>query len=347
MAQRVGRGIDVHTYYPPMRRAAGDAGPSVAAVEALLADWFGDEVVLLSSGRSALHWYLAVCGWHRYHHQLVVPPYLSRCVVNAVTRDAFPVHFPQRGQGTLLYHQFGFPQRYRPRSGITIEDIAHSFYATPETGRRSWRGAAIFSLPKFFGIGMAGGLVLSDSKLALRVREAAAVADSAVRDADRIQARRIIWEARRSGASARTRQLLESAYEFIGSLGRPQPADLAGFPDSVAKIVELGRARMERVEYVRSCFGRTGWPAAFWPQRANIVPFAVPLFPRRSATVSAMAQALAGQEVTVGVYHIDVRRSMARPQYRPALLLPCHATVPLPALASACDLIAHYDKRSG
>ncbi|MBI4021883.1 MAG: hypothetical protein HY372_00845, partial [Candidatus Andersenbacteria bacterium] len=301
---------------------------------------------LLASGRSALHWDLVANGWQRYRHWLVVPRYLSRCVLNAVTRDAFPVQLPQRGDGVLLYHQFGWPQRYRPGAGLIIEDIAHSFYAASEHGRRDWQGAAIFSLPKFFAMGgMAGGLVLSDSKLAQRVRERAAAADATVADADRAWARQIIREAFRNQMAVRQEQLLESAYEFIGSLGRPQMDDLVGFPRSAAELVQVGRARKERAEYVRGYFGTAAWPAGFWPAD-EVVPFAVPYFPRRRSTLSLAAAALGEQGVTVGVYHIDVRRSMARPQYQRAFLLPIHQEVPLSALARVCEIIAYYEGRA-
>ncbi len=154
---------------------------SVADVEALLAEWFDAPVILLASGRTALHLYLQAKGFHRYRHNLQVSPYLAVDVLAAITPSAFPVHLPADGDGILFYHQYGFPQRGRPTKSVVVEDVAHTFFASPATGARDWAGdAAIFSLPKFFAIGgSAGGLIVHDEALAERIRDAVREAPAA------------------------------------------------------------------------------------------------------------------------------------------------------------------------
>ena len=86
----------------------------------MLAEWFGRPVVLLSSGRTGIQLLLRLSGMNRHRDDLRVPPFLSRCVLNAVTYHAFPVHGGDSATGTLLYHQYGFTQRHEPK-GFVIE----------------------------------------------------------------------------------------------------------------------------------------------------------------------------------------------------------------------------------
>lgn len=333
------------TYCPGLEDAAEMKPHSLAEVEGLLTEWFDREVILLASGRTALNLYLKAVGFNRYCHELVVPPYLSRCVLNAVTKTCFPIQIPQRGEAILLYHQFGFPQRYRPQHEIVIEDIAHNFFATPLTGRRSWQGrAAIFSLPKFFRLGgMAGGLVIDDVKLAQRVRELAEQ-DSAISDEDRAWMRNVIRRVYSGEGSKRDENWLDSAYELLVQLSWPGLEDLAGLPQSIEDISRIGQERMRRVEYLRATIGHEAWPKGFWHTDERLVPFAVPYFPRRVANLGKLSQAMDARGIPSNIYHVDIRRTMGRPLYRRCLLLPCHQLVPMSMLEDAGRVIERYDR---
>ncbi|MGH9762327.1 MAG: hypothetical protein ACREAC_16005, partial [Blastocatellia bacterium] len=147
--------------------------PDPSACENLLAEWFGRPVILLASGRSGLHLFLRALGFNRYRHKLQVPLYLTRCVLNAVTASAFPVQAPGPADAVLFHHQYGASQRCSPKSAIVVEDIAHAFFAASDSGSRAWCGdAAIFTLPKFFGIaGLGGGLIIDRCETEERIRE--------------------------------------------------------------------------------------------------------------------------------------------------------------------------------
>ncbi len=304
---------------PPVE---GAAAVDPARLERVLSDWFGRHVVLLASGRTGLQLLLAAKGLSRYRDEVLVPAYLSRCVINAVTHNAMPV-LAGEASATLLYHQYGFEQRGVPRSGVVIEDIAHAFFARPDSGERRWSSdAAIFSLPKFFGTaGLGGGVVVEHAELAAEIRERAA---TATRPPDDVRAwmRSVVAGVRDCppGAACPEADWLDAAYELLFSFPAVDAADLAGMPDTVPGIAAVGAARDERVAALRSALPRAGWERLGDDAR---VPYALPYFADRAA-LERIDAALAGDGIRAGVYHLDVRRDMSDPDFRPCVLLPCH-----------------------
>ena len=315
---------------PPVAGVAVD----VARLERVLSDWFGRHVVLLASGRTGLALLLAIKGLHRYRDTMLVPAYLSRCVINAVTHHAMPV-LAGPSSAALLYHQFGFDQRGGPRSGVIVEDIAHAFFARPDTGERRWRSdAAIFSLPKFFGTaGLGGGVVVADEALAAEVRARAAGATRADQDT-RDWMRSVVAGVRDSRPGAA--DWLDAVYELLFTFPAPESADLAGMPDSVAGIAEVGAARAECVAALRSGLPRAGWEAM---GDDVLVPYALPYFGERPA-LERIDAALAAQGIHAGVYHLDVNRDMSDPEFRPCVLLPCHQGLGADDVSRICSAVA-------
>jgi hypothetical protein len=325
---------------PGLGRPAGPS-PGVAECEKVLAEWFGRPVVLLSSGRAGLDLFLRSRGFKRHEHRVQVPRYLSRCVLNALTYSAFPVELPQPGDGLLLYHAFGFPQRGRPRSPLVIEDIAHAFFGDGNTGRREWVGeVAVFSLPKFFATGgLAGGLVCRDEETAGPIREWVRRAPPGSPEV-RGWMRAVAVGAGHDLRGNEEQVFLESAYELLFKFVRPDPLDLAGFPASVAEIREVGKARLERVNVFRKILGAGAVPPGFWDRMENLIPHALPYFgPGGMEQLRAADRALGEQGVEAGIYHVDVRRDTYDPEYRPCLLLPCHQDIALEPFINLCEVV--------
>jgi hypothetical protein len=270
----------------------------------------------MSSGRAGLQALLALKGLGRYRDAMLVPRYLSRCVINAVTFNAMPVHDGD-ASGTLLYHQYGFEQQFAPGSPVVIEDVAHAFFATPETGERDWRSdAAIFSLPKFFGTaGLGGGAIVESESLAgeLRARVAQATRPG---DDTRAWMRSVVVGARAGGPEE---EWLDAVYELLFRFLAPEPDDLSGMPLSRAAIAAIGAERADRAARLRAAMPREGWE----PMGAPPVPYALPFFaaPEALARIDA---ALMAEGIHAGIYRLDVRRDMSRPEFRPCVLLPCH-----------------------
>ena len=184
-------------------------------------------------------------GFRPYQHTLQIPPYLSRCFMSSMTFNTFPVLSPIHGDCTFLYHQYGFTQRWRPSGVPIVEDIAHSFFTSHDTGTREWKGeVAVFSLPKFFAIGgLAGGLVIRNPALADKIREMVSASPLASPEL-RSWMQNIIGNAYRENATNSELTFVESAYELLYEFVHPWEMDLAGFPASIEGICQIGEQRL-------------------------------------------------------------------------------------------------------
>ena len=304
---------------PPLESAG--ASPGVAAFEALLARWFEAEVVLTSSGRAALLLWLTHVGLNRYRHRIALPRMMAACVFDAVIRRGFPVDVVEKTEAdaTIFYHQYGFTQTGRPRGARIVEDLCHGFFATPSSGAREFAGeAAIFSLPKFFGVRMmAGGVLTRDRALArdLRARRDSFPIPSVATRARQARA----WHAEgKTGGPA-----LEIVY--LERLGNPRvaDADLAGAPTTLRSMASIGAARRRVADALLASIPPASWPPGWREMLATTLPFAFPVFgpPARLAGADA---ALARLSVQAGLYQLDVARDQYAPDWRTALLLPCH-----------------------
>lgn len=276
----------------------------IADTERLLTEWFGRPVILCASGRTALKLVLELEGFDRYTDQVRVPPYLSRCVLGAITHHAFPI---LRGpsKGVLVYHQFGFPQITAPKRDLIVEDLAHAFYATARTGEREWVGhAAIFSLTKWFRTnGPCGGIIVATEREADAIRER-------ITAAPELDDETYTWMAH----AFRTGNGLEAAYELFYKHVRLHPSALVGMPTSIAEIREIGEQRHQRIQAFRDTV--PDQPEALWTGVS--VPWTIPWLAPSEALERAR------DALTASIYHIDVARNMNSPRYRPCLLLPAH-----------------------
>lgn len=335
-------------HYPKLAHQAGEQKPGDPALcEKVLSEWFGHPVILLSSGRAGINIALKAMGFHRYKSKFRVPPFLSTCVLSAITPFTFPVGFSQKGEGMLWYHQYGFPQRNVPLQPNVIEDCAHSFFSTPNTGAREWNGdVAIFSLPKFFNIsGMAGGIVVRNAKLEEKLRAIVASAPDDIEDV-RIWMRKIIASASDSDGSPIAKLFVNSAYELLSQFIKPDPNDLAGFPASVDEIKKIGQERRERTEFIVEYLGKGSIPDSLLWGYERIMPFAMPCFSiENENSRDRVNNELAEIGMHAGIYQVDINRNYFNPDYKSCILLPCHQNVPLNKLEEACAIIASFENQ--
>ncbi len=274
------------------RPAVGDP-LEPADVERALAEWFGREVVLLGSGRAGIHLWMRAKALDRHEHTVLVPPFMSSCVLDTLGRCAFPV-LDGAAQMALFYHQFGLLQTARP-PGMVLEDICHGFFIPPSND-------AVFSLPKFFGIrGMAGGIVTQSEETAGRIREMRDAAGAPPKE----------WESIRRGIDD-SLPLREAAYALLIYNPQVNPADLAGFP--IDGIADNQKRRRKVVQCLNATTG----------SRIRGEPFAFPYF---GDDLEEKALELSEVGIDAGIYRVDINRDMMNPDYRRCLLLPCHQDV--------------------
>lgn len=298
----------------------------MAGAEAVLSDWYEAPVILTSSGRGAILLCLRQFGLNRYRDNIALPKMISACVLDAVTRQGFPVDAAS-GQAralTIFYHQYGFAQLARP-DGPALEDICHSFFATEHTGARKWKGkAAIFSLPKFFRTAdMAGGIVTPDAQVAAQLREARDAA-GAGSPADLAQA---------SGPK------LEHIY--LDRLLHPAitAAQLGGLPASLAEIRASGTRRRDIIDQYLAASAPFAMPAGWRDLLRATLPFVFPVFGPEAA-LRRLDAALQEISIQAGLYRIDTARDMAAPVLASALLVPCHQHIGPGVCAGIARLIA-------
>lgn len=310
---------------------------TVEEVEAVLAEWFSAPVVLTSSGRSALLLILQELGFDRYTHRLALPRLISRCVLDAVVHNAFPIDVADSAtaDATLLYHQYGFMQTTWP-SGVVIEDIAHAFFSVP--GKDTPRDLAIFSLPKFFSTTtMVGGAIASNEPMAQRLRERrdAAPAKPAATPQKEAELFRTLTAA----------PGLELELLYTARLVNPRiyDAELGGLPATLEELKEIRSKRQETFESLLKAAGNlipTGWADML---RANL-PYALPVVASQEV-LESVNRDLRDVGVESDVYTIDTARNMRSPHHERMLLVPYSHTVPHEALQDIKTVLSRYGNK--
>jgi hypothetical protein len=322
----------IYEHAPGMRRAAAHPSFDIIAAESLLSDWFEAPVVLLSSGRAGLALYMEYSGCHQYRTKMVVPEFISHCVLGTLALNCFPVH-RENGEAALLYHQYGFKQTAKPVQSLVIEDIAHAFFGSAESGGRKWSGsAAVFSLPKFFRTaGLLGGLVISHPNEAMQL---AALRDAKPQCDDELLKwrRETVINSHESPKSAMNEALLHGAYALYPVFPAPDPISIASMPRSLDEIRKIGAKRAERMRFLTESLGSHG--AKMLPHAIGGIPFAFPYFDN-PANLKRANDALAEMGLRAGIYNLDTARNFYDPCYKLALLIPCHHEVPLQLLDDA------------
>jgi hypothetical protein len=157
--------------------------------------------------------------------------------------------------------------------------------------------------------------------------------------------RRVVQSAYDDDPRRPERVFVDSAYELLLKFPHPDAADLAGITPTAAAFARVGRDRAERVRFYRAFFGKRAAQHEFWSDSEAFVPFALPYFGDGDrAKLTRVDRALGEAGVRAGVYHVDVRRDMARPEYRACVLLPCHQAIPLDRFEEMCRIVvAHGD----
>ena len=325
--------------HPAMLRDADGPNPDPAHIEQMLTDWFGAPALLFSSGRAAAHLFLQERGFDRNRHTIAVPRYLTRCILDALTLDAFPVR-DTAADAILYYHPFGIRLAAAPREPIVIEDATHAFFGSEVTGAREWKGdCAIFSLSKFFSTsGIAGVLVAFDQAEAERIR---ARRDSFPAIDPRVAAwrREVIVESNLQGASWEGRRFLDSAYALLTEYPAVDPATLRGVPANPQGLRAAGKARKAVLDrYAEKLAG--AFPRKLFPNGTSDLPFALPYIGEKESALSEIDRRLKMMGVNCrGIYQLNLSGSPYERDERPGLLLPVHQYLPLETVDAICAIV--------
>jgi hypothetical protein len=332
-------------HYPELETPLENSLADIENLEGVLAQWFGAPVILTATGKSAIELYFQVKGYHPYRTKVHVPPYFARPLMSSLGRSIFPVLHGQPGYPVIHYHQFGFPQRRRPQSENVLEDIAHSFFASENSGARNWSGeVAVFSLQKTFPLaGQAGGVVVHDGQIHAEIR---ARLEGKPRAPENIAAwvRSTLHAAYSSPPSEPeygTESLQHFAYELVHDFPHPDPISLNGCPTSMPELAASGQKRKQLVEIYFRNFHGNALLQKFWHPDEPFLPFAIPHFGTGDQETLRKAESiLRDHGVSSGVYHVDHNRNMCEPNYLPCLLLPSHQNISSAKFEEICNIVS-------
>jgi hypothetical protein len=253
---------------------------------------------------------------------MLVPQFLSRCILDTISRVALPVEYwTPRTRAVLVVHQFGFRQRLEDiaaeaasRSVPYVEDSPFGF----EPQERLGPGA----LARFLGFSkvlpiLKGGFALTtDERLAqfFRVK----------RD------RSSLWSwpllgmlaaLRRSRYAAESAVAADLAYElYVESQG-----DNGWFRGNIRAGLDRIRAWEATVAARLKVLSSELGARVAIPDSCRLAPI-VPYFVEDRH--AAAGQIFARHGFNPSTYHIDVNRNLLAPAYRKACLIPVHPRIP-------------------
>jgi hypothetical protein len=318
-------------------------GPARSGFLAALRERTGLEVLPYSCGRAAIVAALRALGLGRMD-EILVPPYLSQCVLSAMLRASFPaLTASPRTRAILVYHQFGFPQdiealeaEAKRRGWFILNDCAHALL-TEKRGRpvARWGDVTVFSFAKLYPCGMAGGAAARSAEVFQAMsREHERLGAVQGTRSDEALAR--LLEARKDLASVASSFEVAALFGFLPDLAALPRQATSGLPASVLEIDQDVRHRKTLWEIVRrelpdrvpACAGD------------DVVPFAIPIRgdPAALTGVSAIVRERFGLEAPVLMF--DYALNMLRPDYRKSLVVGCHAEWREEPVREICRLMA-------
>lgn len=317
----------------PCRRDPAAEGRVSAVLEA----YYESPVVLFSSCAGALAFYLRHRGFTVRTHRLQLPDFPAACVIGAVGETAFPVDRRSAADAVLFYPQYGHPQAPLPPPGrfdLVLGDYAHCFFSP---------GPAPFvralSFPKFFPVGFGGALVLTDPAEEKEVRERLAREPETPPELEAQMQRAHFDYYRRPEPDPELKRRLKIAWAIKQQFVRPLQTTLAGLPQEPAELRKVQERRRRIYETLREalvCPTARSYLAA-----TRDPPFLVPgrFDPDRRALEDLSSRLRAAGFPAPVIYHVDVKRNQFDPDYRTALMLPCHQDLREEQLRSAGEIL--------
>lgn len=269
--------------------------------------------VICSSARSCINLLLEYMGFSR-NSLVKVPAYASHCVLEAVSRTSTPVYFmtKEKTDLSLVYHQWGIPQEFRPNSSdLIIEDACDSIYQESNKMLFLNGNFEIWSLPKILGCSAGGVLWCRLSEDAEKLKE--------LRDL-RSTVPNLQWYLRLLGSKNSTAMKYWNGIESIsGQLPSGALSEILYSLDQYELILNDRKKRVEHVEnflnidFSKKLYGR--------------LPACLPIHINASKYVTHNES-----ELNIGFRHFERINSEGISELKKVLPLPVHQDMPLSIL---------------
>jgi hypothetical protein len=288
----------------------------------------GRGCVGIPSVRVGICWALEYLGYRRHTHHVLVPRFMGRCVLNAISRFALPVEVltPKTGF-VIVVHQYGFTQRL---SEIHVECASRSLVYVENSpfGLAEKEELGPGALAKFVGLSkvlpvLKGGFVISaDPRLLEFVR------------AKRAERSLWSWPVLALMAILRSRRrsvpysvLGDVAYELYLEARGDNAVVRGNLLRGLERLADHERMALERMTLARQRLGsRVLLPDA--TRLAYVLPYVAN---GNEEEVESVFRRL-GFDGTP--YHFDVNRNLFESNYRRVFLIPLNPRIPQDAFES-------------
>ena len=318
---------------------------TIESLEQQLSEIYGRTAILLTSARAGIYLGLLSRGFNRTD-EILVPEFLSQCVLNTLNRSAFPSHsLSKKTKAVLVLHQWGYPQKMDEvmdladeKKYFIIEDCAHSMTSKYKGKNIGLFGdVAVFSFPKVFPTVMGGFLLTDDSEIieyARKFRDS----KSALRNIFLNLILLIVYENQVRGEKNRPElliELLEMCYSVYVNFPRVNGALLSMMAESLEIFRNL-ELRNRNLEIYKKHFPENYFENL--EKDCMITPYLVPFFDSYDNLVKINDE-LKRNNVESSIMHFDVNKNLFDSDYVKCLALPCHQVLSQRDVEFVCNLV--------
>jgi len=302
----------------------------------------GVDVVPFSSSRAALVYGLRAMGLGRMD-EILVPPFLSHCVLSALSKTIFPVMTPSnRTKAILVFHQFGYPQQIKlleeeaAKNGWKIvNNCVHAPFSSYENKKIiEWGDFAVVSLPKLYACNLGGGLATANPQILQEL-------DETYEKLCEAHINRSNWAFDTLLKSKKNPYGIEERFDVDAVYGILP--ELVAFPSQSYALLPRTTQKIEDdLDHRRRLFAliQTRFPEKI-PEipECDVLPFAIPIKGELKKLEHLALKVKKELNIEVPILHFDFARNMLSPDYRKALVIGCHQDWTEERVTAICKII--------
>jgi hypothetical protein len=303
-------------------------------VDAVVSRLLGRPALGIPSVRVGLTWALEYLGLRRHRDHALVPRFMGRCILTALTHRVLPVEVPtDETRAVITVDQFGLRHdvaavgaEARRRDWVLLEDSPCGIGAdeAPSPGAL----ARFVGLAKALPVVQGGAVVSDDARFAefVRVKRRHAPVWGTV-----AWTLMVLVRARRRATGSSV--IADLAYELYPHVGGGSARLRANVLSVLARLDAIAALHASRLRRLSEALGeRVLLPDA--SRVGYVVPFLC------DEIEPAAVEAFHAQGFDASPYHVDVARNLLAPRYARALLIPLSLRVPEAGFARLVDALA-------
>ena len=308
----------------------------------VLQETIHQKVIPFSSARAALVYGLRALGLSRMD-EILVPPFLSHCVLSALSKTTFPVMTPShRTKAIMVYHQFGYPQQIKLLEEAAAKNewkivnncVNAPFSSYENTKIIEWGDFAVVSFPKWYTCNLGGGLATANPQILQEL-------DETYEKLCEAHINRSNWtfdtllKTKENPSGIEERFDVDAVYGILPELVAFPSQSYGLLPDTTQKIED-------DIDHRRRLFNliQTRFPEKT-PEipECDVVPFAIPINGESKQLEHLALKVKKELNIEIPLLHFDFSRNMLSPDYRKALVIGCHQDWTEERITAICKII--------